>query len=254
MIEDYDYKPEELSDTSGLKSTDSLSDNQLDYLNEVLPTRNYEALADRIDELTDAYPPKAIDANKDIAELIAPVREQIDSKFLESPNDAVQIEQISDAMCEIEDIRYEEWKELSFDQRVEALNELEHSIAEIEHRNPCPVYTEKLGEGHFGYYNDEDKCMVINSEYINSDSFKDHSEVLDTLIHEGRHAYQDYNLTEREVHLRQGEVENWRKNEYEFGYRDTETYGLEDYRMQPLEADAFAFAKDVLKQFNEKIA
>ena len=122
MIEDYDYKPEDISDISGLKSTDSLSDSQLDYLNEVMPTENYEMLADRIDELTDIYPPKAIDANRDIAELIAPVRDQIDSKFLEAPNDSVQIEQISDAMSEIEGLRYEEWKELSFDQRMEALN------------------------------------------------------------------------------------------------------------------------------------
>ena len=254
MIEDYDYKPEELSDVSGLKSTDSLSENQLDYLNEVLPTENYEMLADRIDELTDTDPPKAIDANRDIAELIAPVRDRIDTKLLEAPNDTVQIEQISDAMSDVEAIRYEEWKELSFDQRLEALNELEHTIAEIEHRNPCPVYAEKLGEGHFGYFDPINKHIVINSEYINSDSFTSHSEVLDTLIHEGRHAYQDYNLTEREVHPRQGEVENWRINEDEFGYRDVETYGFEDYRMQPLEADANAFAKDVLKQFNEKIA
>jgi len=254
MIEDYDYKPEELSDTSGLKSTDSLSDSQLDYLNEVLPTENFEILADRIDELTDIYPPKAIDANRDIAELIAPVRDQIDSKLLEAPNDAIQIEQISDAMHEVEGIRYEEWKELSFDQRMEALNEMEHAIAEIEHRNPCPVYAEKLGEKHYGYFNHEDKHIVINSEYINSDSFKDHSEVLNTLIHEGRHAYQDYNLTEREVHPRQGELENWRINEQEFGYRDAKTFGFESYSMQPLETDASAFANDVLKRFNEKIA
>ncbi len=34
-------------------------------------------------------------------------------------------------------------------------------------------------------------------------------EVLDTLVHEGRHAYQDYNVNVYEIHPRHSEVASW---------------------------------------------
>ena len=77
---------------------------------------------------------------------------------------------------------------------------------------------------------------------------------MDTLIHEGRHAYQDYNLNEREVHPRSGDVSNWRLNEERFGYQDAEHCGMKAYALQPVEADARAFAEDVLKQYFNKIS
>lgn len=251
MIERCNYKPEELDELSDLKNKDSLSDSQLDYLTELLPPNNCEVLAYRIDELTDVVPPKAIDANKNIAELIEPYRNEIDNRFFEAPNDPIQIEQISDAMCEIEGLRYEEWKEMSFEQRVDKLNELENVMAKISHRNPCPVYAESLGEGYFGYYLPDENSITINSDYIASNSPKEYHEVLDTLIHEGRHAYQFSNLTEREVHTNSADLRYWQANNV--NYLDAGTFGMELYSQQPLEVDARYFAEEVLKQFNNKI-
>jgi len=256
--------------SEGIKSSErrmeGFSQTQLDYIKELIPDRSafenasplakeyiINAIDLRIMELT-GNSMKPMDSNKEIKALLEPIMSYIKPELLEAPTDSVQIEQISDAMCKIESLRYEKWKELSFDQHMEVLNKLEHVIAKIEHRNPCPIYAEKLDENNLGKFSRKGKYMVINSEYINSNSFKDHSEVLDTLIHEGRHAYQDYNLTEREVHIRQDEVEKWRENLYETGYLDFKTYGFELYSKQPVEADAFAFASNVLKRFNEKIA
>ena len=38
-------------------------------------------------------------------------------------------------------------------------------------------------------------------------------------------------------------------NEFDYGYQDVGHYGFRAYKLQPLEADARAFAEDVLNEF-----
>lgn len=250
MLEDY----EGLSGSSRLENHDKLSDCQLSYIEEVLPLHNDNLLAERIDELNGYFPPKAIDADKDVAMLIEPVKEEISPLYLEAPQDGIQIEEISDMMTCIEGLEFSEWKELSYEERMEVLQKVEFKIAEIAHRPACHVSSKSLGEGHYGYYTPGTNSLVVNSDVMSSNSFSDYKETLDTLIHEGRHAYQDYNLNEREVHPRSGDVSNWRLNEERFGYQDAEHCGFKAYVLQPVEADANAFAEDVIKQYFNKIS
>jgi hypothetical protein len=135
------------------------------------------------------------------------------------------------------------------EEKVETLQKVENSIAEISHRPACNINVENLGKGTFGYFDPLTKEITINVNYIDSNNFHDYKECLDTVIHEGRHAYQDYNVTQREVHPRSGEVTNWIKNEHEWGYQSAELFGFEAYEMQPVESDARAFAEDVLNKF-----
>ena len=111
-----------------------------------------------------------------------------------------------------------------------------------------------FNQSEYGDNRNLTKTITINSDYIQSNDISDYKEVLDTIIHEGRHAYQYYNLTEREVHPRQGDISNWKANEFKYGYQDARTQGFAAYYLQPQEADARAFAEDVLKQYQEKIA
>lgn len=250
MIEDY----EGLSGSQHLENRDRLSDSQLDYIEEILPLHNDNLLAERIDELNDCYPPKAIDSDRDVAMLLDSVKEESSPLYLEAPQDGVQIEEISDMMSCIEGLEYSEWKELSYEERMEVLQEVEFKIAEIAHRPACHVSSKSLGDGHYGYYTPGTGNMVVNSDVIASNSFEDYKETLDTLIHEGRHAYQDYNLNEREVHPRSGDVSNWKLNEKHYEYQDIAHYGFKAYALQPVEADARAFAEDVLKKYFDKTA
>ena len=250
MLEDY----EGLSGSPGLENHDRLSDCQLSYIEEVLPLHNDNLLAERIDELNGYFPPKAIDSDKDVAMLIESVKEEISPLYLEAPQDGIQIEEISDMMTCMDGLEFSEWKELSYEERMEVLQKVEFKIAEIAHRPPCHVSSKNLGEGHYGYYTPGTCNLVVNSDVISSNSFSDYKETLDTLIHEGRHAYQDYNLNEREVHPRSGDVSNWKLNEERFGYQDAEHCGFKAYVLQPVEADANAFAEDVIKQYFNKIA
>ena len=56
------------------------------------------------------------------------------------------------------------------------------------------------------------------------------------------------------MHPRQGDISNWVLNEFNHGYQDVKHCGFKAYQLQPIESDARAFAEDVLKQYQEKIA
>lgn len=229
-----------------------LSCAESEYINECVEGGNPLALIERIDELQDSVPPKAINSNAEIANLIEPVRDQIDSKYLEAPSDFEQVERASDAMLDIEGTRYEEWNRMTPSQRLEAMQKVENTIAQISHRPPCEVVCKDMKEDHFGYYDSNTKTITLNSYYLKND-ITSYRETLDTIVHEGRHAYQDYNLTVRQVHCSPGDLTNWRINENKYGYQSSQIYGFKLYWMQPVEADARKFAEDVFKKLNEKI-
>lgn len=242
-----------------------LSSNELEYIKECVVPPNPNALIQRVDELQDCVPPKALDSNPQIAEMIEPIREKIPPEYLEAPNDMEQVEQISDVMANTEGLKLQEWKELGLEERVKLLNELESRIAEIEHRPACPIEVKDLGkiseykgmlQGHMGYHETTlwgGERIVINSELVKSNNPKYFNEVLDTVIHEGRHSYQTYNLEHRETHTSKGDLTNWKTNMNEYGYQNAALCGFKLYWMQPVEADARKFAEDVLNAYKSKL-
>ena len=106
----------------------------------------------------------------------------------------------------------------------------------------------------WGYY--ADGRIVINSACLeySATSPELYAKVVETLVHEGRHAYQDYNIHIRNVHPRTSEINSWLENEQQ-GYMpgDMSEIGLRLYRFQPTEIDARQFAEDTMKRFNEKM-
>lgn len=250
-----------IENIEGIRGFDSegLSDLQCDYLNEAIETQDSEMIVNRIDELYDYHPPKAIDSNPEIGDRLEDLKKGIDNKYLEAPNDIEQVTQISERMTEIEGTRFEDWKCLTPTERLETLQKVENAAAKIEHRPICDVKGESLGEGYLGYYNPNDNTITINTDYLN-DSYTGYKESLDTIIHEGRHAYQHYNVDQRQVHPSEGDCANWRENLHDnmwgifpenYGYQIAEEVGFQRYWMQPVEADARAFATDVFNKFNQ---
>ena len=250
MVEDFEGLESAIRITEDLK--DLISSAQSEYINECVKDKNPLALVDRIDELSPYQPPKCIDSNADIAEILEPIKVQIDSKYLEAPTDLEQVQQISEYLAGIDELRFENWQSLSSTERHQVLSYAECKIAEIEHRESCNIEIKELPKNHYGYYSPTDKSITLNAIYINARDFNSYKDTLDTLIHEGRHAYQDYNMTQREVHPRGGDVTNWKWNEYEIGYQNVELYGFKTYAMQPVETDARAFAEDTLIAYLNK--
>lgn len=249
---------------SDVQQIEKLSDVELEYIGECLVPPRPDELVARVDDLMGCEPPKAIDSIPEIAAMIEPIRDQIPSTCLEAPNDIEQIEGISDAMAETPELFPENWQQLSLDQRVEVLNELEVKIAAIEHRPPCPIYTKDMGAierrgdmllGSMGVHVSSmfGESITINSRLLNSNDPVFFREALDTLVHEGRHSYQTYNMTQRETHTSQGDLTNWHRNLDEFGYQSAQQSGFKAYWLQPIESDARKFAEDVFTAYERKL-
>ena len=78
------------------------------------------------------------------------------------------------------------WQTLSDAQKKGVLQTLENHIAESEGRTARNVVLEEMDVGYFGYYDHSDPANL----HLSFSSIADADDAVDTLFHEGRHAYQ----------------------------------------------------------------
>lgn len=166
-----------------------------------------------------------------------------------APNMEIQAQEIKDVFSEFSELRFDKWKELSVEQRTSVLNEFEQRIADIEMRDVMPVEHEETRPNLLGYYDGEK--LVISDNLMGNDSYGAYKEVLNTLFHEGRHAYQFYNLDVKRTEANSEMVEAWRVNIKEMGYEPGKSSlfsnnGFYRYYTQPVEVDARTFAATVI--------
>lgn len=197
-------------------------------------------------------------------------RHKIEPKYLEAPSDKEQQEQIAEALCDMEELDFDNWTKLSVKGKVEVLNKLEQRIADIEHRPAATIRAEEMDPDLNGYELDGE--IALNKENLqNTDLSPENLEkVLETMIHEGRHAYQEYNVNERMVHSSEAQVESWRENYEVLGYASGDPiynsiFGFEYtndglrhvgarlYYYQPVEIDARQFAADTMSAYRAKL-
>lgn len=198
----------------------------------------------------------------------------IESRYFEAPTDQVQIERIASYMSTCESLKFENWSKLSADQMIQVFNELDREIAIIEHRHPQIVKHGKFDEPNlFGVHVGNE--IIINSELLAKSALNPEilAKTLETFIHEGRHAYQCYNVFERRVHQSNATIDSWAENmqpyspDNRLGYYSgdpvkipligpisfTNEYltdiGGRLYYYQPTEIDARIFASDVMEKY-----
>lgn len=177
--------------------------------------------------------------------------------------------EIATELGSMEGLRYENWTHLSENEKLELLNDVEQTQAALERRDAMTVEFEDLPRNTFGYQDADNNKIVINRAHIQSDHPFYHREAIDTIIHEGRHAYQHYNVDIRTTHESDAEVASWRENFYDpkYGYYHSQgqkmyipvgdgTYQeMSDnrlYEYQPVEIDARNFASDVMSKLDEQ--
>ena len=266
MLEGLERNMEGLRDLGDSEGTRELQSNEAEYLSELqMPSDRWNELSGaeqtehlnmivaRMEELN---LPDGMNRQDIMKDLFAP---EIAEAYLqiEAPQDFIQIEQISDTLSTCEEVKMSNWRKLELNEKVEVLNDLENRIAAIEHRPPCTIKAIPLKDGHFGYFDGKD--ITINSKYMemSGENKKDYREVIDTVLHEGRHAYQNYNINVCEVHPRHSEVESWRDTHGDGKWRYWgSTYtrlGQRLYEQQSVEIDARNFASDVLDKCWNKL-
>ena len=171
-----------------------------------------------------------------------------------APSDEIQAAEIGEVFHDIPELQFENWEKLSMDERVGALSELELHIAEIAHRPAMPLEIQNTAENVNGFF--DGQRIVLSNDFLSSDSKEDYEQTLATLIHEGRHAYQYYNLYSGEVvESNEEKVNAWRVNLDVLGYEPGDSFlfpeiSLAKYYTQPIEVDARVYTNEAMRAIN----
>ncbi|SRR5258708_30079192 len=92
----------------------------------------------------------------------------------------------------------------------------------------------------YGEYDVDHERIVLNHLHLLGDKPVD--ELINTVIHEGRHAYQHFAVTHTGVLSDTAEVASWAENLAPDNYLTAEQFGQELYASQPVELDAWNYA------------
>jgi uncharacterized membrane-anchored protein YhcB (DUF1043 family) len=151
--------------------------------------------------------------------------------------------QAIESLSEIEELNSNTWSELNESERLETAQEIETTMAEIQGRPPMEVQLDENLE-LCGYY-DGQRIHVSDWSLSNNDP----KELVDTIIHEGRHAYQHYAVQNPGFHPNENEVATWVENFSDYTeFKDDP----EEYRNQPVEADAWDYGNAIADGLYEK--
>lgn len=204
-----------------------------------------ECVANEVQEFGEKEMQEALDSLSAYAKEIGP-----------APSMEVQARELSEYFRETPELQYENWKKMDVSQRLEALTNLETEASAVGHRLPMEVRLESLGDTTMGYQSGGE--LVLNEKVIQSDDYDDYVESINTLLHEGRHAYQSFNLALVKMGVSPVEqnteyVNAWSVNLETLGYDSPTDFwwngmGFERYYTQPIEVDARAFADEAIRQ------
>lgn len=187
---------------------------------------------------------------------------------IEIITDIETIKGVADYLETVKELRYKEWTKLTVQERLIVLNSMENGIAKIEHRPAQRIKIEDMDSKCMGYHCYTEDIIAINTKYLVSANPLSHRRVIETILHEGRHAYQHYNVDVKSIHESLSEVKEWEKNFYDpqwryYSYKGQKIYipfdngetidvGYRLYANQPVEIDARNFASEVLRKLEGK--
>jgi hypothetical protein len=140
-----------------------------------------------------------------------------------------------------------EWNKLSVQDRAAVLQSVENEVARREDRPPCNIslFSEapKNGTISAGRYNPLSENITLNTYYLTENP----TDCLNTVLHEGRHGYQDKAVKGEINHYNQAELNAWRNNMKPGHYINPEKNRRAYYR-QPVETDAREYADITTRQ------
>ena len=137
----------------------------------------------------------------------------------------------------------ESWKASSTSERLESLKNLEKVLAERQGRDPCIINNTFLPKNELGKIEPAfPEIMHIQHHLL---ELNDPKLAVDTVVHEGRHAFQldCINNPSRHPEIDKQTVGVWEENTFEKYVSPDESFTA--YLAQPIEVDAREFAKSV---------
>jgi len=142
-----------------------------------------------------------------------------------------------------------EWNKLSIQNKASIMQSIENEVARRHGRPACNVslYIEApdmQGRISCGAYIPENNSIEINAYHLGE---KSSDRCLDTILHEGRHAYQQNAVNGNIDHHPSSELKSWQKNMKPGNYISPEQ-NIKGYYRQPIEADAREYADITTRQ------
>jgi len=154
---------------------------------------------------------------------------------------------------ELSKFRTENWSDMSAAERLQVLQEVEHSLAEEQGRTEREIHSKQYEMNEYGVtlgeYDPNSSEIYINEDFLTGENeqfneYFNQYNALETTCHEGRHAYQ---------HDTMGENETFEYNMCG-GYQDPENENVSrpDYRFQPIEDDVNNYADQKMNEFSSE--
>lgn len=164
-------------------------------------------------------------------------------------DEATQVKYLSGYLNGCKELEPENWKNLSLEERVKVLQTIESVAAFLGGRPTLKVQSEPMAKNVYGEMNWDNQKISLNENLVKSDNPECLRQVLKTLAHEGRHAYQYSNLFNARTEPNTEKYQSWKVN-YQTGYRQASFFGMYDYYLQPLEVDARVFSESVVSKLS----
>lgn len=159
-------------------------------------------------------------------------------------NERDGVQHVAALLASIPGLRREAWNGLAtHNARLEVLQEAENGIARLLGRPALPVLPGHLEAQEYGIC--EEDAIWVNDDYLEPGC---NQEMIRTIVHEGRHAFQYHACNHAEAHQDPVQVEAWRSNLRPGGYIEWRQ-NPRLYMSQPVEADAFAYEDAVMSVY-----
>jgi len=159
-----------------------------------------------------------------------------------------RINRYKNNQVEFPDILYSKfWKRASISSRKEALITLEKTMAQKQGRRNCAIEFFDMKDKHLGYYDRKFKTIILNKKLVKALDMN--MLAIDTVIHEGRHSYQDQVIDGLVKPKESDEPTKWLYNR--FLYFEEAVYL---YYFQPVERDARRYAFEQTKKLYSSLA
>lgn len=147
--------------------------------------------------------------------------------------------EVSDQVKEIlTDFKFVNWMTLDDSERLDTIEKLVNAVSdELEIKDKPKIVLADENEDYFGAYDPQENTIILNRK-----GFIDPRELVDTITHELRHAYQHMRAEKLETHedaLFRVNLENYISPEQN---EDGEFLNFYEYQNQYVEVDAMAFA------------
>lgn len=183
------------------------------------------------------------------------VNEVIVSRMIQEARDAAERELYDDVYGGVEEkcisslqrlstyFKSENWAKMDHTERKDALNTLAKDVGFAFRTNVLGVRFYDGPQSSRGYYNN-DGYLYLNADVLTDDTNR--LDALDTVFHEGRHAFQRVAISNPNLHsVERSQAETWANNF--INYVSPNRVNMRRYFSQPVEVDAREFAASVLR-------